>query len=329
MPSSCLTTHPNQLSWHDFEAAELNIRGLKRLKRHESLVRANKGRLALLISGLQDRLLVKSKVEQIVEHNRRAGYNVDIFMDVLGSGKQNSGQYSPVDGQINSQEAQDEQKIHGTLRGSRASFVSVVVRPEIEEIYSSFPADQEPFKGRMAQYSPFTSKVGRNVLRRFKAGERLMNLTMLTAAQGRFTYDYVLWTRDDDYWLGPFDLPPTTPEESFNVVFSKGSGCNAWGGINDKTLLYGWGAAQNLLGRYYSDFWDPDTSLNTYNMETFLSAFTAFKGMTSSPLAWEKLPTMDSVYIEVDGAPKLCQKSSYRCEGLPEGPPFEVPDYCA
>mmetsp|Transcript_111592 Transcript_111592/g.221835 ORF Transcript_111592/g.221835 Transcript_111592/m.221835 type:complete len:160 (-) Transcript_111592:64-543(-) len=156
-----------------------------------------------------------------------------------------------------------------------------------------------------------------------------MELATNTEQRSGANYDFVLVTRDDDFWLGPLDLNAFKAEANSSFkVFSKD--CKTWSGMNDKTLLFGHNAAKGVLLRLYSDFWTMDDELEkSYNAESFLQRFVKLKGVVSAPVPFARLPTCDSTFVRnADGTARLCQKSFYLCDGLPEGSPFDKPDVC-
>jgi len=179
---------------------------------------------------------------------------------------------------------------------------------------------------RLAKYPPLSDPIGRNLLRRYQSAERLMSRVSASGKQ----YDFVLWTRDDDHWLGPLDLDSFLGDERAAWrVYSKG--CLTWDGVNDKTLLFGGRAAEAMLGRLHSDFWLRDKRLEpAKNAESFLRAFAEVKGVEPVPVAFGRLPTADSVFAPAaaGAAPRLCQKDRYLCSGLPAGPSFDQPVPC-
>merc|ERR1719264_702345 len=113
---------------------------------------------------------------------------------------------------------------------------------------------------RFSQYPVNSSQIGKNVLRRYQTLEFLMGLAATNEQNTGTKYDFVLVTRDDDFWLGPLDLNAFKAEANSSFkVFSKD--CKTWSGMNDKTLLFGHHAAKGVLLRLYSDFWTMDDEL--------------------------------------------------------------------
>jgi len=294
---------------------------------------AKRGRLAVVVSGLQERLLWRSKVERVVAPTVRAGHSVDVYLEVVASGASGR-RFATADpkGQVRSPEADVENlgsALAQSITNAGGRLAHFRVRQELEEL--SLPAGEaaERLPKHLFQYSPLTDPLGKNVLRRYQTTERLANLS---AASGE-EYDFVLWTRDDDHWLGPLDLGRFLADSKAPWrMYSKA--CLRFNGINDKTLLFGREAAKAMLGRLYTDFWLPEKSLEVQNAERFVEAFALVKGVESVPVPFGQLPTADSVFVRAaPGAEaRLCQKDRYLCAlgppGLPSGQGFERPSPC-
>merc|ERR1712187_1058757 len=129
-------------------------------------------------------------------------------------------------------------------------------------------------------------------------------------------YSFVLVTRDDDHWLAPLDLPSFATDPTFfsHTLYYKN--CKTWGGVNDKTLLFGRAAAERILFRIYTDFWshnDNESIGSTLNAEMTLKLYALREGVRLLPVDFSRIPTMDSVYMQVGARTWLCQKPGYAC----------------
>lgn len=295
------------------------------------------GRLAVLVSGLQDNLLLVSKMKHVVTRAVEAGFTVDLFFDLVASGVPLEVEHAPVDFQASSPEGgESPRSLQPLLRASAADagarLARLVVRQNLDPVEDSFPADPQNFTCRLQQYSPLTSHVGRRVLRRYKSVEGLFN-AVLDATEA---YDFVLWTRDDDQWLGPLDITAFIDDHNSTWrLYSKD--CKSWGGINDKTLLFGWEAAKALLRRIYTDFWLPHERLSSvFNAEEYLAALARLRGVESVPVPYCRLPTAVAAYArplgQQDGTPgappALCHNFDKLCGVVPDRPEFEKPVLC-
>jgi hypothetical protein len=306
------------------------------------------GQLAVLIVGLQDRLLMASKLQRVVLPTVKAGWGVDLYIEVVKSGNQSKAihEASRVEDQVDDIETHIhdfKNALNSSVPAVGGTLAHFELREEEEDV-SFVKADHK--LPRWEQFPP-DQPVGSNVLRRFKTLEKLMNIIK----DKKKKYDFVLVTRDDDYWLGPFhvdnfigkasaelparDLIPQVAqafaneakhseesielfkEKAANRVYSKD--CMEQHGINDKTLLFGAKAAEAFLSKIYSDFWIDDQRLIGVNPESFLQGFASVKGVNSKAVPFEWLPTADSVYKiskktgKIPTAPFLCQKRFYTC----------------
>lgn len=277
--------------------------------------------LAVFVTGLQHRLLTSSKMKHVIWSAAKQGYDVDLYMSIVRSNasqtfEKQSG--STISNSIATQEATDE----ATLRSALSS-VAHLAFYELLDHQEEVSLDQLPHN-RLTQYHK-NPALGLNVLRRFFANEKLFNHTTASGSK----YDFILVTRDDDHWLGPLNLTEFESKPSASrTLFTKG--CKQWGGVNDKTLLFGHEAAQAVLGTIYTDFFDPAPNLKTDNAETFLMNFAKNKGIELEGVPFGSMPTADSVYVQTnDGPAYLCTKKDYLCPGLPkQHQDYDEPTIC-
>jgi len=289
-------------------------------------------KLAVLIAGLADRLVLLPKIHVVLNPIVSSGWDVDLYLSVVGAGNGSKAVWHAIE---NSTSAVLAEKLHtmadvqslATAGGWTIRFGELDA--DSQEVASSFPDD--PVPDRLTLYPPTESEIGMNVLRRFKTTEQLMRKIQEVEEVNHFSYDFVLVTKDDDHWLGPLDMGwfLAVPEHD-QAVFSKD--CLEFNGINDKTLLFGRTAAERVLPRLYTDFWNPNFDLETDNIETLWLALVYTKGARSSPVSLEKMPTCDSVYVQrKHGLPYLCQKECYMCEdyeNFPNDGRFSQPHFC-
>lgn len=297
-----------------------------------------KGVLAVFIVGLLDRLILFSKITQVVEPAVLEGYQVNVYLSVAKL--QDAHAFKPLDGRIQSPEAQN---VSTKTCWERDNFCEVVYRAvtlaggklalaEVLEnqidvrsvAYADHPEIENP--GRLFQYAPYVHKdetghivdgdeSGKNVLRRFWSLEKLANRCVTNSS---VPPDFLLITHDDDQWMGPLTLSNfSSRTNASRKVFSKD--CNTWLGINDKTLLLGRDAASVILSRLYNGFWTQSNELDeacwsrdhtwrVRNLECYLLHWVHVQGMTSEPVDWQLLPTYTSAWMN-DGT--LCQRTLY------------------
>jgi hypothetical protein len=282
--------------------------------------------LAVLITGLQKHLLVKTKLEHIVEPARDDGWEVDVFMEIVGLGAESNASWVPVKDSATEQDAEgsaDELltlfKQNLELRGAR--LVHGRVLQSDYNVIDDLKMAQD-FK-RMSQYNPYgknrwgrttrTAIFGQNVLKRLKGLQTLMNV-----ASASNDYDAVLVTRDTDFWLHDLDLDFFAPEMgAVSTVFTKA--CLQWLGIHDKTFLFTGDASKEILSHVYDDFFKEEYHDLDYtrNAEQYWGAVvTNVHGVISTPIHPTNLPTTDAFWRLTNGVESMCVKGKYLCPEL-------------
>jgi len=262
-------------------------------------------RLAVFVTGLQDRLLMVSKIKNVIWTAAKQGYKVDLYVSLVTEHPKEG--YSKVKNEVKStttQEVLDRSSIESAISGAGNLVVYSLLGHQEKVIMPQL------HQKRITEY--FNKPYGVNVLRRFSTYETLFNRTVADNVE----YDFILVTRDDDHWLGPLNLTDFEKDaHASNTLFTKN--CKQFYGINDKTLLFGKKAARAVLGAIYTHFFDPVSSYVTSNAETFLMNFAKNRGVRLKAVAFESIPTADSVYVQENNEPPyLCQKEFYLCANL-------------
>lgn len=280
----------------------------------KSYNRATKKRIAILLTGLQKNMLVKTKLENVIEPVRAQGWDVDVFMEIVGLGSESGTPYKPVQDSTTGDSAQRTANELLTLfrqnlemRGAR------LVHGVVLETDYNVTGDLQSAKdlARIHQYNPFNSVTGQNVLRRFKGLQTLMNVATATN-----DYDFVLVTRDTDLWLHELDLGLFSDAKDL-TVFTKA--CREYFGVNDKTFLFTGAAAKAILLHVYDDFFNDRYSVldYTFNAEEFWrKLITEVHDVHSLPTNPLHIPTTDAVWRFKNGSKELCVKKEYLCQAL-------------
>lgn len=205
------------------------------------------------------------------------------------------------------------------LMGTTASIIVKDMIDQNPDVAKDIPANHT--HKRLSQYllSPTESMrlVGMNTIARFSHVQTLFQSVMKHEKAKGFRYEYILLTRDDDHYIGPLKLPEDMTEhvkraDADNQVFYKY--CNIFGGMNDKTLLFGRAAAGKVLSRLYSDFWKPlpdEEQVEAPNPEIYLKRVIFARGASVHGVIWENLPTADAVYEDGPEGHRLCVKPAY------------------
>eukprot|EP00930_Biecheleria_cincta_P094758 TRINITY_DN8623_c0_g1_i1.p1 TRINITY_DN8623_c0_g1~~TRINITY_DN8623_c0_g1_i1.p1 ORF type:complete len:532 (-),score=107.84 TRINITY_DN8623_c0_g1_i1:151-1746(-) len=166
---------------------------------------------------------------------------------------------------------------------------------------------------KISQYSPKTTTVGRNLLRRWKSIQCLWHKALEEEKAGNFRYMFVMVAREDPTWLSSLNMNTFNIAGSQNAIFSKN--CNAWKGLNDKVFVFGRLAAEKSLTGLYTEFWN--NTVDASNAEGYWKAYTASKGVQSVLVSPLELATSDTKWQR--GEP--CQHMQYHCNATYEQSP--------
>jgi hypothetical protein len=230
-------------------------------------------------------------------------------MDLVQTGYENGG-YFRKPGNLDNNTYADahdiadvlEQKISGA--GGRLEFLDLRKNNDDEAIHASLAIQNLTGAHRFEQYPPEKSDIGQNVMR------RVLSLQRLWRRAQEQEPSFVLVTRDDDYWLAPLNLELfLNRSDCQNSVFYKS--CLQFGGLNDKTFLFGGSAARRTLDKIFDEFWDPE--LDVGNAERFWAARAQLKGVNTTGVPLEELPTAGAVFQRQDGVHTQCLHSYYLC----------------
>jgi len=258
-------------------------------------------RLAVIIAGLQDRGLAASKLEQVVHTSLAAGWKVDVFVALVRSHAQKGVDWNPIEGFVPSPDFDlDGEGFNRTLMkaGARLAHFETLDAPDVlirDDI------------DRLTLYPPHNNSVGANAIRRYYKLELLAKEVLKKEQEEHMRYSFVLSTKDDDEWMGALNLANFAMDsQEYRHMYDKD--CASWGGVNDKTLLFGRYAFEAVLPSIYSEFWMDEPTLRTHNSETFTKAYLGLKHVTAIPVPFSRLPTLDTVYVYFHGELQLCQK---------------------
>jgi len=270
----------------------------------EDGVATRKKRLAVMVVGVQDRATSVSKFQRVIVPSLEAGCEVDVYLAFVRSHAQQGDDWNPIDGFEPSPDFnQNLDSFNQTLiqAGARLVHFETMDAPDVVVHAGDIQ--------RLTLYPPHNNSVGANAIRRYFKMELLAQQILQKEQEESRRYDFVLSTKDDDDWVGWFDINKFDMDSAEHKhMYDKD--CASWDGVNDKTLLFGRYAFEATLPTIYSDFWMDEPSLATYNSETFTKAFLDLKGVTAIPVPFSRLPTLDSVYVysNVTQQLQICQK---------------------
>ena len=289
----------------------------------------NNRTVAVFIAGLRIRFILRSFVQHVVQAAVRDGFTVHVYLSLVefdpekafymwhrvGHGYERLGP-DPETGNLSSVEFRRCTREAIVAAGGQLLHFDSPRKPE------KLDPLPEPtsFRGRMKQYSPYARDAGRNVLRMWKARERMWNVSRAVERENNAVYQFVVWTRDDAFWLGPIQLCAFPTATSGNVLYSRN--CLWFGGINDKTVVMGRKAAAAVMVAYTA-FWNPRLSLGGENAEQYLMWLARQQRVLVRGIDFALLPSTDCMVVAKTR--QLCLKRFYSC--LLTLPPWS-PAFC-
>ncbi|CAK0850316.1 unnamed protein product [Prorocentrum cordatum] len=260
--------------------------------------------VAILLSGMLDRLLVTPLLENLVRANVDAGTPVDIFfgMKPQMDGQNyasNKGESKWLVAEAGSQKYVKDPRLT-RLRATNVSNKELfgrlcewsleagagrcVTEEEAEEPLEL--PDDEVHRSIMSYYNPISTATGQNVLRRWRTIDRLLNKAKDAELAHGFRYNSVLIARDDNYWLTPY-IFDTTDFEARPSILRSTSRLEAHG-INDKTLHLGRDAVDRMGALYQAWKRVPHDALrDTRNAEEFLFKLAMLEGVGIRPTGFK------------------------------------------
>jgi hypothetical protein len=341
---------PRELSTAEVRKIEMDKLRESMDSKQQSLPPPTKKRgLAVIIGGLESRLLLSSMVKQIVDTSSSEGFFVHVYLDLVKAGKGtgiHDDAWSDEESMIDSADLQKYldlvklscQKSNGDLVSSTLRKKKVVV-----------PNETKNSSGDPTHITYYGLDVWENQVRQFMSYEFLMHQVMENEKQHNFKYDYVLMTRDDDHWIAPLSISAIekqlrTPEAkkiithkaddaltADNTLFTKAWGatyddhgledvvCDNFGGLNDNVFFMGRSAAEKFLGSIYTRFWNDDENhIETNNAEAYARTFAKYMGVNLVEMPPHLLSGMPSAYYlkphQSDASKAgICQKPLYIC----------------
>lgn len=282
------------------------------------------GKIAIFMNGVQNRLLLTSKLDNVIVPLFQQGYTVDVFLNVIASGKENGATWESIDNVIPAKYADKNAKeLCGLLEEKLKNIARLAYcnipdqRVDVEDVVRR--AKQKGLK-RLTQYEVSESPIGRNVLRRFAS----LQQSMQASAQSGGEYDYYLVMRDDSYWFAPLNLAPLNLYSAHpSLVYFKDCITNSpnrhvnlsFDGVCDKVFLFGNEAAKRILSNVYTDFLMDDPRLDqTFNTEEYWKAYFEIKGVTPVGLPFSMLKMSDGIYHQDGNSTAICIKEKYLCD---------------
>jgi len=292
-------------------------------------------RLAVLTSGIRERLLVDELMTKVVASTTQKGTAVDVFLDLViqpGVGKhwQNEG-VPVVDPAIKDMEPADF-LIHVHQKSREANGMLAYLR--LSETFDKLDPLPNSTNSRLLSYSPCCSDTGLGVLRRLKQWQRMWSEVLQYEKVHEQKYSFVLKTREDSFWAHNFNLNyflhQTTTldlEEYQGAVFTKG--CAEFSGLSDKVFFMERRSAHKFFSRMYYDYYElRDEKLDkATSAEAYWHQYADLMKLKVVKAPFVNLAVLDGQFDAGFGkTPRLCIKTFYvmDCAPVAVGPGKDV-----
>jgi len=269
--------------------------------------------IAVYISGVKSRLLLNSTLERALVPLVRDGSAVHVYVSLLFDGT-DIGSWMPVrahateDPSIAPLSHTDLQEyIVDRISRTGACVVCAEVLDKPEPIGE---VPENP--GQITKYPPRATKAGQRLLRLWKSRERMWHRSLASEAQSRTKYELFFWIRDDSIWLGDVPMPSkllATPDAP-RTVWARA--CGGFGGLNDKSVIFGRLAAPVLM-TLYSGFMHGGLPTNTSNAEQYLLGVVHAAGMVAISPSFEAQPEASAMLFGSPQNLSLCAIGHYWC----------------
>jgi len=292
--------------------------------------------IAVLMTGLKGRLVLESTLVKVLRWNVGAGYRMHVFahfVDKFGFSAYISNLPPARPDPVLLKVGPRPQAFAEWFRSKVESTGAKVVHFSQQRPHEHIDPLPDFARKRWGDYNPFFTDgkgfAGRNLLRRYKSAEMLWNLTRRSEKLHHIQYEFVLWIRDDPYWIQPLDLRsfPKPPYERPRMYTRD---CALYNGFNDKTLLLDRKAAPFMLS-LYSTFYnnsDPRLAFST-GAEVFVTQVADIKGVDSFTVPFSRVSNIDAeFYTTKEGHVGVCLKELYAWNCLTGSLPQGVPSFC-
>eukprot|EP00929_Paragymnodinium_shiwhaense_P055811 TRINITY_DN27938_c0_g1_i1.p1 TRINITY_DN27938_c0_g1~~TRINITY_DN27938_c0_g1_i1.p1 ORF type:complete len:543 (+),score=61.06 TRINITY_DN27938_c0_g1_i1:120-1748(+) len=285
-------------------------------------------RLAVMWTGVKERLVLESTIEEMIRPTVKDGHVVHAFMDLVAQKNvyrwwtEGKPCLDPSTKKLTDEEllayiARKVNKTGGLLAYFRLS-------KNLDKL-DPLPAFTQ---GRMRSYSPCCTPVGLSVIRRLKTYQRTwQEIVKQEHLQGK-KYDFVVNQREDAYWAYSLVLRHYAAKEeeagdSKPRLYSRG--CGEFAGFSDKVFFMNRMAGDVFHSQIYRDYYEvSDPKLDHVDgAESYLKNYITYKGIHRAKMEFRELPVLDGQWTKdrQDGelVPLVCVRAFYAmgCSPLP------------
>lgn len=279
-------------------------------------------RVAVLLAGTPERLLVSPLVNNIISPSASLGYEVDLFLTLArslppGNATRRAFHPEPLAGRFSLDPRVAEMRDHHSFA---SDLVEVCCKLAIQVGATSCEGSVEPdgpqpeelsndamHRRMILEYNPLHSAAGMSLLRKWRSLSTMWARANELEAKEGFRYAQIAVVRDDNFWIAP--LRSEVPEflEEPNMV--KVIPCLDFHGINDKAVQMGREAADVMLSAY--EAWirgDQQILSNTRNAEEFWYRIAISHGLAIRP---QSAPQALATFTDV-GLPCFRKQKTYK-----------------
>eukprot|EP00445_Apocalathium_hangoei_P007812 CAMPEP_0203859022 /NCGR_PEP_ID=MMETSP0359-20131031/11597_1 /ASSEMBLY_ACC=CAM_ASM_000338 /TAXON_ID=268821 /ORGANISM="Scrippsiella Hangoei, Strain SHTV-5" /LENGTH=458 /DNA_ID=CAMNT_0050775853 /DNA_START=10 /DNA_END=1386 /DNA_ORIENTATION=- len=273
--------------------------------------------IAVVIVGLRERLLFNKTLEHVIRRSVEEGFVVHVYMALVDKGngahwrpERKRGIEDPMFSDLSHSAFQ--QLLSQWVRQAGGCLMCVLNYPGSEPV-APLPTGGD-MDGRLTQYLPRSSKIGRNVLRTLGSRETLWNVTLENEKQLGRNYTLAMWTRPDSYWFGNITSPADLLSKNHSSTTVWTQDCKSAAGLNDKSAILGRQAA-GIMFKAYSRFYNTKSITRYFrgrmaNAERYLLAVAPEGRLQVERLNFWSLPNMDGMLL---ASGKVCFIVLYWC----------------
>mmetsp|Transcript_145509 Transcript_145509/g.466324 ORF Transcript_145509/g.466324 Transcript_145509/m.466324 type:complete len:426 (+) Transcript_145509:28-1305(+) len=273
--------------------------------------------IAVVIVGLRERLLFNKTLEHVIRRSVEEGFVVHVYMALVDKGngahwrpERKRGIEDPMFSNLSHSAFQ--QRLSQWVRQAGGCLMCVLNYPGSEPV-EPLPTGGD-MDGRLTQYLPRSSKIGRNVLRTLGSRETLWNVTLENEKQLGRNYTLAMWTRPDSYWFGNITSPADLLSKNHSSTTVWTQDCKSAAGLNDKSAILGRQAA-GIMFKAYSRFYNTKSITRYFrgrmaNAERYLMAVATEGRLQVERLKFWSLPNSDGMLL---ASGKVCFIVLYWC----------------
>ncbi|CAK0839468.1 unnamed protein product [Prorocentrum cordatum] len=263
-------------------------------------------RVAVLVSGSVERLLLSPLLTNVVRPNALKGLQVDLFFRLTAPTKFTKGALSKLSGSSDPKiatllQTADETSFNSTVMDFICTYAESHLAASCQwDLETSDALSLPPdltHRQIMTQTSPLDTTEGKEAITRWRSLSRLWTAARAKAKEMQEPYTAVLATREDDYWLAPRLI--NIQDFQLDSMKMSVTPCLHSSGVHEKTVIMGHDAADVML-RIYQAWQKGDMRL---------------EGTRTAEEAWFRLATESELNMKPE--PMNAASASYTHSGLP------------